>query len=114
MRARHTVARLVAALLAAQTLPAVAVEVRFERAADNVYAHVGDIGARSVADEGLNANLGLVVTPAGAVLIDSRATFRSARSIRVSMSARPFLRLSSAAELNPGNASRTFLEVERE
>ena len=28
--------------------------------------------------------------------------------------ARPFLRLSNAAELNPGNSSRTYLEVERE
>jgi glyoxylase-like metal-dependent hydrolase (beta-lactamase superfamily II) len=58
-----------------------AVEVRFERVVDNVYAHVGDIGARSAANEGLNANLGLVVTPAGAVLIDSGATYRSARDI---------------------------------
>ena len=81
MIARRTLARLVAALAAAQALWSGAVEVRFERVADNVYAHVGDIGARSVANEGLNANLGLVVTPAGAVLIDSGATFRSARDI---------------------------------
>jgi signal transduction histidine kinase len=46
------------------------------------YAHVGDIGGRSVANEGLNANIGLVVTPAGAVLIDSGATWRSARDIQ--------------------------------
>jgi hypothetical protein len=64
-----------------QAFAAAAVEVRFEPAAENVYAHVGDIGARSVANEGLNANLGLVVTPAGAVLIDSGATWRSARDI---------------------------------
>ncbi|MBL8329274.1 MAG: MBL fold metallo-hydrolase [Rubrivivax sp.] len=81
MIARRTLARLLAALAAAQAFWAGAVEVRFERVADNVYAHVGDIGARSVANEGLNANLGLVVTPAGAVLIDSGATFRSARDI---------------------------------
>lgn len=78
---RRTLARLLAALAAAQALWAGAVEVRFERVAENVYAHVGDIGARSVANEGLNANLGLVVTPAGAVLIDSGATFRGARDI---------------------------------
>jgi hypothetical protein len=31
-----------------------------------------------------------------------------------SFNAAPFLHLSNAAELNPGNASRTYLEVERE
>lgn len=31
-----------------------------------------------------------------------------------SFDAKPFLHLSNAAELNPGNASRTYLEVERE
>ncbi len=58
-----------------------AVEVRFDRVAEGVYAHIGDRGARSADNEGLNANVGLVVTPAGAVLIDSGATFRSARQI---------------------------------
>lgn len=85
MKASRTVARLVAALSAAQALLAAAVEVRFERVVEQVYAHVGDIGARSASDEGLNANLGLVVTPAGAVLIDSGATFRSARDIHAAI-----------------------------
>jgi glyoxylase-like metal-dependent hydrolase (beta-lactamase superfamily II) len=58
-----------------------ALEVRFVPVADGVYAHIGDIGARSVDNEALNANIGLVVTPAGAVLIDSGATWRSARAI---------------------------------
>lgn len=73
---------LTAALLVLWASVATAVEVRFEPVAENVYAHFGDIGARSVANEGLNANLGLVVTPAGAVLIDSGATWRSARDIQ--------------------------------
>ncbi|HUG21756.1 hypothetical protein [Piscinibacter sp.] len=81
MIARLTLAKLLATLFTAQALLAGAVEVRFERVADNVYAHIGDIGARTVSNEGLNANLGLVVSPAGAVLIDSGATFRSARDI---------------------------------
>lgn len=85
MIARGTVAQLLAALLVAQAFVVEAVEVRFQRVAENVYAHVGDIGARSVANEGLNANLGLVVTPAGAVLIDSGATFRSARDIHAAI-----------------------------
>ena len=58
-----------------------AVEVRFQRVADGVYAHIGDKGARTVENEGLNANIGLVVTPTGALLIDSGATLQSARQI---------------------------------
>lgn len=58
-----------------------ALEVRFAPVADGVYAYIGDTGPRSAGNEGLNANLGLVVTTAGAVLIDSGATFQSARQI---------------------------------
>lgn len=79
MRKRWWIGMLVGGL---QAHAAVAVEVRFEPVAENVYVHVGDIGARSVSNEGLNANLGLVVTSAGAVLIDSGATWRSAREIQ--------------------------------
>lgn len=56
-------------------------EVRFERVAEGVYAHIGDLGGRTVANQGLNANIGLVLTPDGAVLIDSGATARSAQRI---------------------------------
>jgi glyoxylase-like metal-dependent hydrolase (beta-lactamase superfamily II) len=58
-----------------------ALEVRFEPVAEGVYAYVGDKGPRDVENEGLNANIGLVVTPAGAVLIDSGATYQGARKI---------------------------------
>jgi glyoxylase-like metal-dependent hydrolase (beta-lactamase superfamily II) len=67
------------ALMAA--VAAQAVDVRFERVADGVYAFIGEMGARTAANEGLNANLGLVVTPAGALLIDSGATFQGARQV---------------------------------
>jgi glyoxylase-like metal-dependent hydrolase (beta-lactamase superfamily II) len=58
-----------------------ALQVSFQPVAEGVYAHIGDTGARTLENEGLNANIGLVVTPAGAVLIDSGATFQSARQI---------------------------------
>lgn len=64
-----------------------AVEVRFQRVAEGVYAHIGDTGARTAGNEGLNANIGLVVTSAGAVLIDSGATFQSARQIHAAVKA---------------------------
>lgn len=58
-----------------------AVEVDFRPVAPGVYAHVGEKGGRTYDNEGLNANLGLVVTDGGAVLIDSGATYRSAHQI---------------------------------
>jgi glyoxylase-like metal-dependent hydrolase (beta-lactamase superfamily II) len=72
---------LIATLLVMHTTLAFALDVRFERVAQNVYAYVGDTGGRSAQNQGLNANLGLVVTAQGAVLIDSGATWQSARLI---------------------------------
>jgi glyoxylase-like metal-dependent hydrolase (beta-lactamase superfamily II) len=72
---------LFAALLAWHATLAWALDVRFEPVAENIYAYIGDTGGRSVQNQGLNANLGLVVTPRGAVLIDSGATWQSARLI---------------------------------
>ena len=68
-------------------LPAWAVEVVFKPVADGVYAYIGDTDGRSYDNEGLNANIGLVVTSAGAVLIDSGATFQSARKIHAAVKA---------------------------
>jgi glyoxylase-like metal-dependent hydrolase (beta-lactamase superfamily II) len=69
------------AVFSASLLSAHAVEVKFQRVAEGVYAHIGETGPRTAGNEGLNANVGLVVTPEGAVLIDSGATFQSARQI---------------------------------
>lgn len=59
-----------------------AVDVNFKPVTDGVYAYVGDKGPRTYDNEGLNANIGLIVTSAGAVLIDSGATFQSARKLQ--------------------------------
>ncbi len=73
---------LVSALLAGLiTLPTWAVEVAFQPVAEGVYAYIGDLEGRSYDNEGLNANLGLVVTSAGAVLIDSGSTYQVAAKI---------------------------------
>jgi glyoxylase-like metal-dependent hydrolase (beta-lactamase superfamily II) len=58
-----------------------AVEVKFQAVAPNVYAYVGDTEGRTYENEALNANIGLVVTPQGAVLIDPGASFQGARQI---------------------------------
>jgi glyoxylase-like metal-dependent hydrolase (beta-lactamase superfamily II) len=75
--------RMIASAGLAMTLVAGAhaLEVKFQPVADGVFAYIGDTGPRSAENEGLNANIGLVITPAGAVLIDSGATYRSARQI---------------------------------
>lgn len=58
-----------------------AVEVVFTPVAPNVYAYVGDTEGRTYENEALNANFGLVVTPQGALLIDSGASFQGAQHI---------------------------------
>jgi glyoxylase-like metal-dependent hydrolase (beta-lactamase superfamily II) len=60
------------------TLPAWAVDISFTPVAQDVYAYVGDLEGRSYDNEGLNANIGLIVTPAGAVLIDSGSSYQVA------------------------------------
>jgi hypothetical protein len=54
-----------------------AVDISFQPVAPGVYAYVGDTEGRTYENEALNANIGLVVTPAGAVLIDPGATFKT-------------------------------------
>ncbi|MDP3423581.1 MAG: MBL fold metallo-hydrolase [Burkholderiaceae bacterium] len=58
-----------------------AVEVVFKPVVPGVYAYVGDIEGRTYDNEALNANIGLVVTSAGAVLIDPGATFKTGEAI---------------------------------
>jgi glyoxylase-like metal-dependent hydrolase (beta-lactamase superfamily II) len=62
-------------------MSAQAVEVVFKPVAPGVYAFIGETEGRTYANEGLNANIGLLVTHAGAVLIDSGASFEGARQI---------------------------------
>jgi len=70
-----------AALALSAAACAQAVEVKFKPVAPNVYAYVGDTEGRTYENEAINANLGLVVTPAGALLIDSGASFQGAKQI---------------------------------
>lgn len=63
------------------TWPTQAADIQFKAVAPGVYAFIGDLEGRSYENEALNANIGLVVTPAGAVLIDSSASFNGARQI---------------------------------
>jgi glyoxylase-like metal-dependent hydrolase (beta-lactamase superfamily II) len=73
--------RLLCSLCVLVTSLAQAVDVAFQPVALGVFAFVGEKSGRTHANEGLNANIGLVVTPAGALLIDSGASFQGARQI---------------------------------
>lgn len=78
----HPLPRLAAALMAtALTLPAWAIDIAFMPVAEKVYAYVGDTEGRTYDNEALNANIGLVVTSAGAVLIDPGATSKTGAKI---------------------------------
>ncbi|OPF64861.1 Zn-dependent hydrolase [Hydrogenophaga sp. H7] len=72
---------LLAGLATALSFSAQGVEVVFKPVAPNVYAYVGDTEGRTYENEAINANLGLVVTPAGALLIDSGASYQGAKQI---------------------------------
>jgi glyoxylase-like metal-dependent hydrolase (beta-lactamase superfamily II) len=61
--------------------PAMANGIVFQPVAPGVYAHVGDTGGRTYENDAINANLGLVVTDAGALLIDSGASEQGARKV---------------------------------
>lgn len=72
---------LTACLTATLPLSALAVDIVFKPVAPGVYAYVGDTDGRTYENEALNANLGLVVTSAGALLIDSGASLKGAKQI---------------------------------
>jgi glyoxylase-like metal-dependent hydrolase (beta-lactamase superfamily II) len=81
---RRSLAAALLLALASLLLPgaAAAVDLRFVPVAEGVWAFVGETGPRTAENEGLNANLGLVLAPGGgALLIDSGATLEGARQI---------------------------------
>ncbi|HEY9050937.1 MAG TPA: MBL fold metallo-hydrolase [Gammaproteobacteria bacterium] len=52
-----------------------------EKVTENIYAFIGPLGQRSEDNDGLNNNLGFVVTKEGVILIDSGASYLGAQSI---------------------------------
>lgn len=55
--------------------------------APGVHAFVGDVGPRSVANEGMNATTGFIVTAAGVVVVDSGSSAQVARKIEAAIRA---------------------------
>jgi glyoxylase-like metal-dependent hydrolase (beta-lactamase superfamily II) len=69
------------------TLPAAAYTPTAEQVTDNVYAIIGPLGQRSEENDGLNNNLGFIVTAEGVILIDSGASQLGAKRIEQAISA---------------------------
>lgn len=70
-------------LLLVLSLPvaAGAVELRFSEIAPGVHVYIGELGGRTYENEGMNANVGFVVTSEGVVVIDSGASYQVAKKI---------------------------------
>lgn len=78
---------LVLALIALSlyTASAAALDLKFNQVAPGVYVFIGEIGGRSAANEGMNANTGFIVTSAGVVVVDSGATYQVAQKIHAAI-----------------------------
>lgn len=72
---------LICLLLIGVSSAAQAFELKVEKVTANVYALIGSTDARSYENQGLNDNLGFVVTPTGVVLIDSGASRQGAELV---------------------------------
>ncbi|MGD9786968.1 MAG: MBL fold metallo-hydrolase [Sulfuricellaceae bacterium] len=58
-----------------------ALTLKPQEVAPGVYAFIGDMGARTLKNEGMNANSGFIVTDAGVVVVDSGPTWSVAQQI---------------------------------
>ena len=56
-------------------------DLHIKQVTDNIYAIVGELGQRSQTNLGNNATFGLIVTDAGAVLVDPGATYKGAEQL---------------------------------
>ncbi len=94
-------------LCALWAVPAMARDIVFQPVAEGVFAFIGDTGGRSYDNDAINANLGLVVTSAGAVLIDSGASYRGAQ--KVAAAARQVTDQPIRWVINTGNQDHRWL-----
>lgn len=64
---------------------ATAAELEVQKVDENVYALVGDLGARTPENLGNNATFGAIITSAGVVLIDSGAGKQAAQALEAAL-----------------------------
>ena len=59
----------------------IAYKPKAQKVTDNVYAFIGPLGQRSESNDGLNNNLGFIITQSGVILIDSGASSLGAKRL---------------------------------
>ena len=74
-----------AGVLALAASAARSVDIEPVAVAPGVYAVIGELGGRTYENEGLNANVGFIVTPDGVVVVDSGASYRSAKQLHAAI-----------------------------
>lgn len=62
-----------------------ALQLKSVQAAPNVYAFIGDLGARTYENEAMNANAGFIVTTAGVVVVDSGSSYQVAKAMHTAI-----------------------------
>lgn len=84
---KQLLAAVAAAALGFLGLPGQAAEYhpKAEQVVDKVYALIGPLGQRHLDNDGLNANYGFIVTPAGVILIDSGASKLGAQKLEAAI-----------------------------
>jgi glyoxylase-like metal-dependent hydrolase (beta-lactamase superfamily II) len=85
--------------------PAAAIETL--KVSESIYALVGELGQRSPTNLGNNATFGVIVTPAGVVLIDAGATAKGAAVIESAIS--KFTDKKVVAVINTGGQDHRWL-----
>lgn len=62
-----------------------ALDMPFKQVASGIYAYFGETGLRTYENEGMNGNVGFIVTQAGVVVVDSGSSYQVAKSIHASI-----------------------------
>jgi glyoxylase-like metal-dependent hydrolase (beta-lactamase superfamily II) len=81
---RFSAVLFVLALVAAPRLAA-ALDMEFRPVAPGIYVFIGETGARTYENEGMNANSGFIVTDAGVLVVDSGSTWKVAEAIHAAI-----------------------------
>ena len=62
-----------------------ALDLTFKQVAPGIYASIGELGLRTYENEGMNGNVGFIVTDAGVVVVDSGSSYQVARKIHTAI-----------------------------
>lgn len=90
-------------------LPSIALaqEIQFKQVAPGIYAHIGDIGARTYENGGMNANSGFIVSKVGVIVVDSGPSYHVAQKIHAAI--RKVTKLSVKYVINTGGQDHRWL-----